>query len=175
MNTNFGKGCGGGKPPSSKLFFYIRFYDCFKVLNAFFHGVYIEISIYTMDIHGISASPFRGHQAARVEAHWTIPLPPPSRVASAWVLSQKGCIFGCHFQSVLSATCCPYLAPSCQFESQNDSQSHPKSLQNWSPKPSLLQSADVLDNPLFKIRNGPQAALHQLQKPSKIGSNCNLN
>ena len=53
------------------------------------------------------------------------------------------------------------------------SQSNPKSLQNWSPKPSLLQSADVLDNPLFTIRKGPPATLHQLQKPSKIGSNCN--
>ena len=44
-------------------------------------------------------------------------------------------------------------------------QSHIKSLQNWSPKPSLLQSTDVLDNPILSIRNGPQAALHRLQKP----------
>ena len=99
--------------------------------------------------------------------------PPPNHVLSAWGLPQNTLIFRWHFQSILSATSCPYLATSCRFESQNDPQSHPKSLQNWSPKPSLLQSADVLDNPLFTIRKGPQATLHQLQKPSKIGSNCN--
>ena len=50
-------------------------------------------------------------------------------------------------------------------------QSHPKSPQNWSLKPSLLQSAEVLDNPLFTIRNGPQATLHWPQNSSKIDSN----
>ena len=94
-------------------------------------------------------------------------LPSPSRVVSARGLPQNSSIFRCNFQSISSATCCPYLATSCRFESQNDPQSHPKSLQNWSPKPSLLQSADVLDNPLVTVRNGPQAALHQLQKPSR--------
>ena len=96
-------------------------------------------------------------------APWTAPLPPPNRVFSAWGLPQKGLIFRYHFQSVLSATRCPYLAPTCRFESQNAAQSHPKSLQNWSPKPFFLQSADELDIPLFTIWNGPQAALHQLQ------------
>ena len=83
-------------------------------------------------------------------------------------------IFRCHFPSVSNATCCAYLAPSYRFEGQNDPQSQPKSPQNWSLKPSLLQSAEVLDNLLFTIRNGPQAALHRLQKPSKIGSSCIL-
>ena len=48
---------------------------------------------------------------------------------------------------------------------------HAKSFQDRSLKPLYLQSADVLDNPLFTMRNGRQATLHWPQNSSKIDSN----
>ena len=60
---------------------------------------------------------------------------------------------------------------SYRFECQHDPKSHPKASHDRSLKPLYLQSADVLDKPLFTMRNGPRATLHWPQNSSKIDSN----